>query len=125
MLLPHVPKSMVVIGAGAIGVEFAYFYSSFGTKVTLVEMLPHLLPIEDEEMSKELERAFTKKRIAWRTSTKVASVERGEKSIRAILAGPKGEEKVEADVALVAIGVKGNVEDIGLEEARVHHERGS
>lgn len=124
MTLPEPPGRMLIIGAGAIGVEFAYFYSSFGTKVTLVEMLPHLLPIEDEEMSKELERAFTKKGIAWRTSTKVASVERGEKSIRAILAGPKGEEKVEADIALVAIGVKGNVEDIGLEEAQVHHERG-
>ena len=124
MTLAERPERMLIIGAGAIGVEFAYFYSSFGTKVTLIEMLPHLLPIEDEEISKELERSFTKRGIAWRTSTKVASLTRDGKIVRATLSGPKGEEKIEADVALVAIGVQGNVEGVGLEEARVHHERG-
>jgi dihydrolipoamide dehydrogenase len=124
MTLPERPERMLVIGAGAIGVEFAYFYATFGTKVTLVEMLPHLLPIEDEEISKELERSFTKRGITWRTATKVGTLARDGKVVRATLTGPKGDETVEADVALMAIGVQGNVEDLGLEKARVDHERG-
>lgn len=125
MILPERPERMLIVGAGAIGVEFAYFYASFGTRVTIVEMLDHLLPIEDEEIGKELERSFSKKGIAIRTKTKVASLVRDGKSVRATIAGPKGEETVEADVALVAIGVQGNVEEIGLERAGVHHEKGA
>ena len=77
--------------ARAIGVEFSYFYNALGTKVTLVEMLPQVLPIEDEEISKELERSFTKKGIGWRTSTKVGALERDGAVVRAKLSGPKGE----------------------------------
>jgi len=124
MALPALPPRMLIIGAGAIGVEFAYFYSTLGTKVTLVEMLPHLLPIEDEEISKELERSFTKKGIGWRTSTKVGALECDGAVVRAKLSGPKGDEEIEAEIALVAIGVQGNVEGIGLEGAGVHFERG-
>lgn len=124
MTLSERPERMLIVGAGAIGVEFAYFYSSFGTKVTLVEMLDHLLPVEDEEVAKELERSFSKKGIAIRTATKVSSLTRDGEIVRAVLNGAKGEEKIEADVALVAIGVAGNVEDLGLEQAKVHHEKG-
>jgi dihydrolipoamide dehydrogenase len=124
MILPERPERILIVGAGAIGVEFAYFYASFGTKVTLVEMLPQLLPIEDEEIAKELGRAFSKKGIVSRVSTKVASLQREGKIVRAVLNGPSGEETIEADVALIAIGVTGNVEEIGLEGAKVHHEKG-
>jgi dihydrolipoamide dehydrogenase len=124
MVLPERPERILIIGAGAIGVEFAYFYSAFGTKVTLVEMLDRLLPVEDDEIAKELERSFSKKGIAIRTGTKVASLAREGKIVRAVLSGPKGEEQVEADVVLVAVGVAGNVEDLGLEQAKVHHEKG-
>lgn len=124
MALPERPERMLIIGGGAIGVEFAYFYASLGTKVTLVEMLDRLLPIEDEEVSRELERSFSKKGIGIRTSTKVHSLARDGKVVRTELSGPKGTEKVEADVALVAVGVRGNVEEIGLEEAKVHNEKG-
>jgi dihydrolipoamide dehydrogenase len=125
MVRPERPERMLIVGAGAIGVEFAYFYSSFGTKVTLVEMLPHLLPIEDEEIGKELERTFKRKGIGVRTSTKVSSLQKEGNSVQTTLAGPKGEERIEADVALVAVGVQGNVEDLGLEQAGVHHEKGA
>ncbi|MDM7917284.1 MAG: dihydrolipoyl dehydrogenase [Candidatus Eisenbacteria bacterium] len=124
MTLSARPERIVIIGAGAIGVEFAYFFNSFGTRVTLIEMLPHLLPIEDEEISKELERSFSKQGIAIRTATRVQSLARDGDIVRAAVAGPKGEETIEADVALVAIGVQGNVEEIGLEKAGVHAERG-
>ncbi len=124
MILPERPDRILIVGAGAIGVEFAYFYASFGARVTLVEMLDRILPIEDEEISKELTRSFSKKGIEIRTSTKVSALTRDGKVVRAVLAGPKGEETVEADIALVAIGVQGNVEDLGLEDAKVHHERG-
>lgn len=124
MVLPERPDRILIVGAGAIGVEFAYFFSSFGTKVTLVEMLPRLLPIEDEEISKELERSFSKKGMTIRTATKVGSLVRDGSIVRAVLQGPKGEETVEADVALIAIGVQGNVEEVGLEAAGVYHERG-
>ncbi len=124
LVLSERPDRILIVGAGAIGVEFAYFFASFGTKVTLVEMLPRLLPIEDEEISKELERSFSRKGMAIRTSTKVSSLARDGDLVRAVLAGPKGEETIEADVALIAIGVQGNVEDAGLEAAKVHHEKG-
>jgi dihydrolipoamide dehydrogenase len=124
MSLPERPERLLIVGAGAIGVEFAYFYATFGTKVTLVEMLGRLLPLEDDEISKELERSFAKKGIVIRTGTKVTALKRDGKLVRAVLSGPNGEEKIEADVALVAIGVMGNVEDVGLELANVYHEKG-
>jgi dihydrolipoamide dehydrogenase len=101
------PKSMVIIGAGAIGVEFAYFFNAFGTKVTIVEMLPNLLPVEDTEVSKELEKAFAKQRIEVLTNHKTTKTEVSDKGVKITVADAKNAEKVlEAEVALVAIGIQ-------------------
>src|SRR5438552_8110014 len=104
MVVKKQPASIVIIGAGAIGVEFAYFFNAFGTKVTLVEMMPHLLPVEDQEVSEVLLRAFTRQGIRVRTNTKVEGGEVTPQGIKVHLGGPKS-EVVEADLALVAIGV--------------------
>lgn len=104
MVLEPQPKSMVIIGAGAIGVEFAYFYNAFGTQVTLVEMMPNLLPVEDTEVSQLLERALTKQGIKVLTDTKTTKAETMKKGVRVSLEG-KASETLEFDVALVAIGV--------------------
>ncbi|MGH8095187.1 MAG: dihydrolipoyl dehydrogenase [Chthoniobacterales bacterium] len=104
MILEPQPKSMVIIGAGAIGVEFAYFYNAFGTKVTLVEMLPNVLPVEDAEVSQTLEKALTKQGIRILTKTRTAKTEARKNGVRIALEG-KSEETIEAEVALVAIGV--------------------
>jgi dihydrolipoamide dehydrogenase len=107
MILEKQPKSMVIIGAGAIGVEFAYFYNAFGTKVTMVEMLPNLLPVEDTEVSQTLEKAFTKQGIAFLTNHKTTKSEVTDNGVKISVADAKGAEKVlEADVCLVAIGVQ-------------------
>ena len=103
MILDPQPKSMVIIGAGAIGVEFAYFYNAFGTKVTLIELLPNVLPVEDTEVSQTLERALTKQGIKVLTGTKTSKVEATGKGVQVALEGQK--EKIEAELALVAIGV--------------------
>ena len=124
MSLPQRPERMIVLGAGAIGVEFAYFYSALGTQVTIVEMLDHLLPIEDEDVSKELERAFRKKKIGIKTKSRVQGIETSDSGVRVIIATDKGEEALEGDVALMAVGVQGNVENIGLEENGIVLERG-
>lgn len=124
MSLPKRPERLIVLGAGAIGVEFAYFYNALGTQVTIVEMLDHLLPIEDEDVSKELERAFRKKKIAIKTKSKVQGIEKTADGVRVTVSGDKGEEVLEGDVALMAVGVQGNVDNIGLEEAGVQLERG-
>ena len=106
MQLPTQPKSIVIIGAGAIGIEFAYFYNAFGTKVTVVEMLPNLLPVEDTEVSQALEKSFTKQGITVLTNTKTTKTEVTDKGVKITVADAKGAEKVlEADVCLVAIGV--------------------
>ena len=104
MILEPQPKSMVIIGAGAIGVEFAYFYNAFGTKVTLIEMLPNVLPVEDTEVSQTLETALTKQGIKILTNTKTTKTETTRKGVRIALEG-KSAETIEADVCLVAIGV--------------------
>lgn len=104
MVLPEQPKSMVVIGAGAIGVEFAYFYNAFGTKVTIVEMMPHILPVEDTEVSQTLEKAFARQGITVLTNTKVTKSEATDKGVKITVEGKKS-ETIEADVCLVAIGV--------------------
>ena len=104
MVLPAQPKSMIVIGAGAIGVEFGYFYNAFGTKVTIVEMLPNVLPASDADVSQVVEKAFQKQGITVLANTKVASAEATESGVRITVAGKK-EETLEADLALVAIGV--------------------
>jgi dihydrolipoamide dehydrogenase len=107
MVLEKQPASMVVIGAGAIGVEFAYFYNAFGTKVTMVEMMPNVLPVEDTEVSQALEKSFTKQGIKLLTNTKTTKTEVTEKGVRITVAGADGKEQtIEADVCLVAIGVQ-------------------
>ncbi|HEY2713885.1 MAG TPA: dihydrolipoyl dehydrogenase [Chthoniobacterales bacterium] len=104
MILEPQPKSMVIIGAGAIGVEFAYFFNAFGTRITLIEMLPHVLPIEDSEVSQALERALTKQGIRILTEAKTAKAETTKNGVRLRFEG-KSPETIEAEVALVAIGV--------------------
>jgi dihydrolipoamide dehydrogenase len=107
MILPQQPKSLIVIGAGAIGVEFAYFYNAFGTKVTVVEMLPNLLPVEDAEVSVELEKSFKKQGIKVLTSHKTVKTEADEHGVKITVEDVKGvRQELEADVCLVAIGVQ-------------------
>jgi dihydrolipoamide dehydrogenase len=124
MTLGFQPQSMVVVGSGAIGSEFACFYQSIGTKVTLVEFLPRIVPNEDEEVSKQLERSFKKMKMKIMTSSSVESVDTsGEKCIVTIKT-PKGEENVETDIVFSAVGVTPNIEDIGLSKAGVDTEKG-
>ncbi|MBA3609143.1 MAG: FAD-dependent oxidoreductase, partial [Chthoniobacterales bacterium] len=104
MILEPQPKSMVIIGAGAIGVEFAYFYNAFGTKVTLIEMLPNVLPVEDTEVSQTLEKSLTKQGIKLLTKTKTTKTETTGKGVRITVEGI-ATEAIEADICLVAIGV--------------------
>jgi dihydrolipoamide dehydrogenase len=119
------PESVVIIGAGAIGVEFATIWSSYGTQVTLVEMLPRLVPLEDEEVSAELKRAFQKRGIQSLTGHKVLSVQTTEKGVQVKVSSEEGEKTLEADQALISIGFKPNTRDIGLESAGVAlNERG-
>lgn len=125
LALREVPEKIVIIGAGAIGCEFGYFYNSFGAQVTMVEMLDHLLPLEDEEVSKELERSFKKQGIGFRLQSKVTGVDKSGSGVRVKLENRDGEEEeLETDKILVAVGVQGNVEDIGLEEVGVKVDRG-
>lgn len=124
LVLKKVPKSVVIIGAGAIGCEFGYFYNSFGSEVTLVEMMEHLLPLEDNEVSKELERSFKKQGIGFRLKSKVASAEAGDESVKIVIEKEDGEqEELESEIVLCAVGVVGNTEDIGLEEVGVETEK--
>lgn len=105
LVLEKQPQSLVIIGAGAIGVEFAYFFNAFGTEVTLVEMMPHILPVEDDEISQTLERSFKKQGIKVHSNTKTTKAEAGKNGVKLTLEGKK-EQTVEAEMALVAIGVK-------------------
>ena len=124
MTLPVLPASMVVVGSGAIGSEFAGFYRSMGTEATLVEFMPRILPIEDEEVSRTLERSFKKAKMKILVNSTVEKVDTtGEKCVVTIKT-PKGEETVEADVVLSAVGITPNIEGIGLEGAGVKTERG-
>jgi len=119
------PESVIIIGAGAIGVEFATVWNSYGTQVTLVEMLPRLVPLEDEEVSAELRRAFQKRGIQSLTGHKVLSVEPTEKGVQVKVSSEEGEKTLEAEQALISIGFKPNTRDIGLESAGVAlNERG-
>ena len=124
MTLQKQPKTMVVVGSGAIGVEFAYFYNSIGTKVTIVEYLPNIVPIEDEEVSKQLERSFKKSGISVMTDSSVESVDTSGDTLKVKVKTKKGEEIIEADVVLSAVGVIANLENIGLEDAGVKTEKG-
>ena len=105
MVLKKQPESMVIIGAGAIGVEFAYVYNAYGTKVTIIEMQPNLLPVEDEEIGQELQKSFTKQGVRNLTNTKCVNFQDNGNSVSIDVEGPKGNETITADVCLVAIGV--------------------
>jgi dihydrolipoamide dehydrogenase len=123
MTLPTQPKKMIVVGSGAIGVEFAYFYNSMGTDVTIVEYLPNVVPVEDEDVSKQLERSFKKSGIKIMTSSEVTSVDSSGKGVKATVKTKKGEEVLEADIILSAVGIKSNIENIGLETVGIAVDR--
>ena len=123
MTLPSQPKKMIVVGSGAIGVEFAYFYNSMGTEVTIVEFLPNVVPVEDEDVSKQLERSFKKNGIKIMTSAEVTSVDTSGKGVKATVKTKKGEEILEADIILSAVGIKTNIENIGLEDIGIAVDR--
>ncbi len=124
MNLPKQPASMVVVGSGAIGSEFAHFYNSIGTKVTLVEFLPNIVPLEDEEVSKALERSFKKAGMTVLTSSTVESVDVSGDLCKVKIKTPKGEEIHEAEIVLSAVGIAPNIENIGLEELKIEVEKG-
>ena len=125
MQLEEQPEKMVVIGAGAIGVEFAYFYNSIGTEVTLVELQDTLVPVEDNDVGKELGKIYKKKGIDVRTGSTVENVEKDGDGVKVTIKTGDDEETVEADVVLSAVGVTGNVEGIGLDEIGVEYEKGA
>jgi dihydrolipoamide dehydrogenase len=124
MSLPKQPKSMVIIGSGAIGVEFAYFYATMGTKVTIVEFMPRIVPVEDADVSKELEKIYKKKGIDIHTNSSVESVDTKGKTCKVSVKTPTGNISIECDVVLSAAGVVTNLEGIGLEDAGVKHDKG-
>ncbi len=124
MILPQLPKSMIVVGSGAIGVEFAYFYNSMGCKVTIVEFLPRIVPVEDEEISKELEKNFKKNGIEILTSSEVTKVDTSGNGVKATVKSQSGETILEADIVLSAVGISANIEGIGLEELGIKTDKG-
>ena len=123
MTLKKQPKSMIVVGSGAIGVEFAHFYNAMGTDVTIVEYLPNLVPLEDEDVSKQFGRSFKKAGIKVMTNASVETVDITGKKIKATVKTKKGEEVLEADIVLSAVGIKSNIENIGLEEVGIMVDR--
>lgn len=124
MVLPEVPKRLAIVGAGAIGVEFAYLFNVFGSEVTLIEMLPAILPTEDSDISKELTRQFKKRKIRMLTGTRVEKIERQKTQVKIHTSGLKA-ETVTADRVLLAMGVQGNVTDLGLEQLGVAVDSGA
>lgn len=124
MVLPQQPKSMLVVGSGAIGSEFAYFYNSIGTKITIVEFLPRIVPVEDEDISKELEKQFKKQGIEVLTNSEVLSVDTNGEGINAKVKTANGEINITADIVLSAVGVVANIEGIGLEELGIKMDKG-
>jgi len=119
MTLDKQPKSMIVVGSGAIGVEFASFYNSMGTEVTIVEFQPTVVPVEDEEISKQFERSMKKAGIKIMTNSSVEKVEKTKTGVKATVKTKKGEETLEADLVLSAVGIKTNIENIGLEDVGI------
>ncbi|MCB0380904.1 MAG: dihydrolipoyl dehydrogenase [Flavobacteriales bacterium] len=119
LVLPKLPKKMVVVGSGAIGSEFAYFYNAMGVEVTLIEFLPNIVPLEDEEVSKQLERSFKKAGINVMTNSSVESVDTKGTGCKVLVKTKKGDETIECDVVLSAVGIKRNIENIGLEEVGI------
>jgi dihydrolipoamide dehydrogenase len=124
MNLPEMPKTMVVVGSGAIGVEFAYFYATMGTKVTIVEFLPGIVPVEDEEVSKQLERSFKKAGIEILTNASVESVDTSGSGCKVKIKTKDGEKMMDCDIVLSAVGIAANIENIGLEEVGIATDKG-
>ncbi len=124
MLLPELPKSMIIVGSGAIGVEFAYFYNSMGTKVSIVEFMPRIVPLEDEDISKELERQYKKYGIGIMTGSEVTTVDTSGQGVKAKIKTATGETELQADILLSAVGVSANIEGIGLETLGIKTEKG-
>ena len=123
MTLPKQPKKIIVVGSGAIGIEFAHFYNSMGTEVTVVEFQDRIVPVEDEEISKQLERSFKKAGINIMTQAEVTHVDTKGKGVTATVKTAKGEEILKADIVLSAVGIKTNIENIGLQEAGIAVDR--
>jgi dihydrolipoamide dehydrogenase len=119
MTLPEQPKSMIVVGSGAIGVEFAHFYNTMGTDVTIVEFMPNIVPVEDEDISKQFERSLKKSGIKIMTNSSVESIDTSGDGVKAYVKTKKGEEVLEADILLSAVGIKTNIENIGLEDVGI------
>lgn len=119
MTLPKQPKSMIIVGSGAIGVEFAYFYNSMGTQVTIVEFLPNVVPLEDIDVSKQFNRSLKKSKIKVMTSSSVTKVDTSGSGVKATVETKKGEQILEADIILSAVGIKSNIENIGLEDVGI------
>ncbi|AWG26648.1 dihydrolipoyl dehydrogenase [Flavobacterium kingsejongi] len=123
MTLAEQPKKMIVVGSGAIGVEFAHFYNAMGTEVTIVEFLPNIVPVEDEDISKQFERSLKKAGITIMTNASVEKVDTTGTGVKATVKTAKGEEILEADIVLSAVGIKSNIENIGLEEVGIATDR--
>ncbi|MFV8370571.1 dihydrolipoyl dehydrogenase [Flavobacterium sp. LB2R40] len=119
MTLTTQPKSMIIVGSGAIGVEFAHFYNSMGTQVTIVEFMPNVVPVEDEDISKQMERSLKKAGITIMTSSSVERIDTTGAGVKAFVKTAKGEEVLEAEILLSAVGIKTNIENIGLEEVGI------
>ena len=119
MTLPTQPKKMIVVGSGAIGVEFAHFYNTMGTEVTIVEFMPNIVPVEDEDISKQFERSLKKSGITVMTNSSVERIDTSGNGVKAFVKTAKGEEIIEADILLSAVGIKTNIENIGLEEVGI------
>ncbi|MGM8362148.1 dihydrolipoyl dehydrogenase [Flavobacterium sp. ARAG 55.4] len=123
MTLPTQPKKMIIVGSGAIGVEFAHFYNSMGTEVTIVEFMPNVVPVEDEDISKEFEKSLKKSGITVMTNSSVEKIDTKGDGVKAFVKTAKGEIELEADILLSAVGIKTNIENIGLEEVGIATDR--
>jgi dihydrolipoamide dehydrogenase len=119
MVLPKIPKKMVIVGSGALGVEFAYFYNAMGVDVTIIEYLPNIVPVEDVDVSKQLEKTFKKKGIKIMTNSSVENVEKSSKGCKVKVKTSKGEEHIDCEIVLSAVGIQPNIENIGLEETGI------
>lgn len=124
LVLPTAPKKMVIVGSGAIGVEFAYFYNAMGTDVTIVEYMPNIVPVEDVDVSKQLQRSFKKSGIKIMTSSSVEKVDTKGSGCKVLIKSKNGEETIECDIVLSAAGIISNIENIGLEEVGIKTDKG-
>ncbi|WP_310991703.1 dihydrolipoyl dehydrogenase [Aequorivita marina] len=124
MTLKKQPKSMIIVGSGAIGSEFAHFYNAMGTEVTIVEFLPNLVPVEDEDVSKQFERSLKKSGIKVMTNSSVEKLDTSGKLVKATVKTKKGEETLEAEIVLSAVGITSNLENIGLEDVGIVTDKG-